>query len=117
VVDDIHINSRLTLGEDVADLGGEILAYIAWQAATKNKDLKPADGLTPEQRFFVGFAQWACANDRPEDMRLRAMTDPHSPDKYRINGVVVNMPEFSSAFSCKAGQPMTNPAEKVCKVW
>ncbi len=117
VVDDVHINSRLTLGEDVADLGGEILAYIAWQGATKGKDLKTENGLTPDQRFFVGFAQWACANDRPEDMRLRAMTDPHSPDRYRINGVVVNMPQFANAFSCKAGQPMVNPAEKVCKVW
>jgi endothelin-converting enzyme/putative endopeptidase len=117
VVDDIHINSRLTLGEDVADLGGEILAYSAWQGATKGKDLKTEDGLTPDQRFFVGFAQWACANDRPEEMRLRAMTDPHSPDRYRINGVVVNMPQFANAFSCKAGQPMVNPAAKVCKVW
>ena len=117
VVEDVHINSRLTLGEDVADLGGEILAYIAWQGATQGKDLKPMDGLTPEQRFFIGFAQWDCANHRPEDLRLRALTDPHSPSKYRINGVVVNMPEFSSAFSCKAGQPMVNSAEKVCKVW
>ena len=117
VVDDIHINSRLTLGEDVADLGGEILAYVAWQGATKDKGLKPVDGLTPEQRFFIGFAQWDCANDREENMRLRAMTDPHSPSKYRINGVVVNMPDFASAFSCKAGQPMVNPPEKVCKVW
>ena len=117
VVDDIHINSRLTLGEDVADLGGEILAYIAWKDATKNKDLKPVDGLTPEQRFFIGFAQWDCSNERDENMRVRALTDPHSPAKYRINGVVVNMPEFSQAFSCKAGQPMANPPEKVCKVW
>jgi endothelin-converting enzyme/putative endopeptidase len=117
VVDDVKINGRLTLGEDVADLGGEILAYIAWQGATKDKNLKPVDGLTPEQRFFIGFAQWDCANDRPEDMRLRAATDPHSPSKYRINGVVVNMPNFASAFSCKAGQPMVNPPDKVCKVW
>jgi putative endopeptidase len=117
VVDDIHINSRLTLGEDVADLGGEILAYIAWQGATQGKDLKPVDGLTPEQRFFIGFAQWDCSNDREENLRLRAMTDPHSPSKYRINGVVVNMQEFSNAFSCKAGQPMANAADKVCKVW
>ncbi len=117
VVDDVHINSRLTLGEDVADLGGEILAYIAWQGATRYKGLKPLDGLTPEQRFFIGFAQWDCSNDRPENMRLRAMTDPHSPSKYRINGVVVNMPDFASAFSCKAGQPMVNASEKVCKVW
>ena len=117
VVDDLHINSRLTLGEDVADLGGEILGYIAWKGATKDKDLKPVDGLTPEQRFFIGFAQWDCSNTRPEEMRLRALTDPHSPSKYRINGVVVNMPEFANAFSCKAGLPMVNPPEKVCKVW
>jgi putative endopeptidase len=117
VVDDVHINSALTLGEDVADLGGEILAYMAWRGATKDKDLKPIDGLTPEQRFFVGFAQWDCANDRPEELRVRAATDPHSPARYRINGVVVNMPEFSQAFSCKEGQPTVKPADKVCKVW
>jgi putative endopeptidase len=117
IVDDIHINSALTLGEDVADLGGEILAYIAWKGATKDKTLASVDDLTPDQRFFVGFAQWACSNDRPEELRLRAATDPHSPAKYRVNGVVVNMPEFRQAFSCKEGQPMVKPAEKVCKVW
>jgi endothelin-converting enzyme/putative endopeptidase len=117
VVDDIHINSKLTLGEDVADLGGEILAYLAWQEATKDKDLKPIDGLTPEQRFFIGFAQWDCSNERPEDLRVRAATDPHSPAEYRINGVLVNMPEFEKAFGCQPGQPMTKPREKVCKVW
>ena len=117
VVDDIHINSKLTLGEDVADLGGEILAYVAWKDATKGKKLQSIDGLTPDQRFFVGFAQWACDNTRPEDLRVRAITDPHSPAEYRINGVVTNMPEFQKAFSCKEGQPMTKPAEKVCRVW
>ncbi len=117
VVDDIHINSKLTLGEDVADLGGEILAYVAWKDATRNKDLQPIDGLTPDQRFFIGFAQWDCSDERPEDMRMRAITDEHSPSQPRINGVVVNMPEFGKAFSCKAGQPMVKPADKVCKVW
>ena len=117
VVDDIHINSKLTLGEDVADLGGEILAYLAWQDATKGQTLTAKDGLSPEQRFFIGFAQWACDNDRAEDLRVRAATDPHSPAEYRVNGVVVNMPEFAAAFACKAGSPMTKPAEKVCKVW
>jgi putative endopeptidase len=78
---------------------------------------KPIDGLTPEQRFFIGYAQWACANERPEDLRLRAQVDPHSPAQYRINGVVVNMPEFAEAFQCKAGQPIVKPSEKVCKVW
>ncbi len=117
VVDDIKLNSQLTLGEDVADLGGEILAYMAWQSATKDSNLEVADGLTPEQRFFVGFAQWACANERPEQLRMNATTDPHSPAEYRINGVVVNMPEFARAFACKAGQPMTKPEGKVCKIW
>jgi len=117
VVDDIKINSKLTEGEDVADLGGTILAYIAWKDATKGQDLHPIDNLTPEQRFFVGLAQWSCENDRPENARVRAVTDPHSPAKYRINGVVVNMPEFGQAFGCKAGSPMVKPADKVCKVW
>ena len=117
VVDDVHINSKLTLGEDVADLGGEILAYQAWKAATKDEKLESIDDLTPEQRFFIGYAQWDCSNERPEDLRLRATVDPHSPARYRINGVVANMPEFARAFGCKAGQPMTKPPEKVCKVW
>ncbi len=116
-VDDVHVNGKLTLGENVADLGGEILAYAAWQDATKDKKLQPVDGLTPEQRFFIGFAQWDCANERPEDLRVRAMTDPHSPARYRINGVVVNMPEFSDAFHCKPGAPMVKPAANVCKIW
>jgi len=117
IVDDIHINGKLTMGEDVADLGGEILGYIAWQNANKGKKLKPISGLTPEQRFFIGFAQWDCSNMRPEDQRLRAITDPHSPAVHRINGVVVNMPEFGKAFSCKAGAPMVAPPDKICKVW
>jgi putative endopeptidase len=117
VVDDIHINSKLTEGEDVADLGGTILAYIAWKDATKDMTLQERDGLTPDQRFFIGLAQWACENQRPENQRVNAITDPHSPGKYRINGVVVNMPEFGKAFSCKAGQPMVKPPEKVCHVW
>jgi putative endopeptidase len=117
VVDDIHINSKLTLGEDVADLGGEILAYLAWQGATQGQNLQPRDGLKPEQRFFIGFAQWVCDNERAEELRVRAASDPHSPGQYRINGVVVNMPEFARAFGCKAGQPMVNPPTKICKVW
>jgi putative endopeptidase len=117
VVDDVRINSKLTEGEDVADLGGTILAYIAWKDATKGQQLHPIDDLTPEQRFFVGFAQWSCENDRPEDARLRAVTDPHSPAKYRINGVVVNIPEFGNAFGCKPGSPMVKPSDKVCRVW
>jgi putative endopeptidase len=116
-VDDMHVNGKLTLGENIADLGGEILAYIAWKDATKGMDLKPIDGLTPDQRFFVGFAQWDCGEVRPERLREMTITNPHSPAQYRINGVVVNMPEFKRAFSCKEGQPMVKPADKVCKIW
>ncbi len=117
IVDDIKINSKLTEGEDVADLGGTILAYVAWQNATKGSQLTSQDGLTPDQRFFIGFAQWACENQRPENERVNAVTNPHSPGKYRINGVVVNMPEFGKAFGCQAGQPMVKPSDKVCRVW
>ncbi len=115
VIDDIHINSDLTAGEDVADLGGTLLAYVAWKKETEGKRLEPVQGFTPDQRFFIGMAQWACNNERPENLRLRAATDPHSPGKYRINGVVSNMPEFQKAFGCKAGQPMVR--EKACRVW
>ena len=115
VVDDIKINSKLTEGEDVADLGGLILAYVAWQVQTKGQKLENRDGFTPDQRFFIGYAQWACENQRPENLRANAITDPHSPGKYRVNGLVINMPEFQSAFGCKAGQPMVR--ENRCRVW
>ena len=115
VVDNIHINSKLTSGEDVADLGGTLLGYLAWKAQTAGQQLHDEDGFTPDQRYFVGMAQWACENERPEDLRVRAATDPHSPGWARINGVVSNMPEFQKAFSCKAGQPMVHTP--TCKVW
>ncbi|MFY9912941.1 MAG: M13 family metallopeptidase [Candidatus Sulfotelmatobacter sp.] len=115
IIDDIKINGKLTLGEDVADLGGLILAYHAWQADTKGQKLAPIEGLTPEQRFFVGYGQSWCGQTRDETKRLRATVDPHSPEKYRTNGVVSNMPEFQEAFHCKAGSPMVN--ENRCRVW
>lgn len=115
VVDDIKINSRLSLGEDIADLGGMVLAWAAWKAEVAGKTLETRDGLTPDQRFFVGFAQWACEDTRPEERRIHAMTDPHSPGKYRINGVAVNLPEFQQAFACKPGQAMVKA--KPCRVW
>ncbi len=117
VIDDIFINSELTSGEDIADLGGLVLAWEAWKMETAGQQLEPVDELSPEQRFFVGFAQWACGGERDESLRLHAATDPHSPPKYRINGVVVNMPEFATAFSCKADAAMVKPVEKVCRIW
>jgi endothelin-converting enzyme/putative endopeptidase len=115
IVDDIHINSKLTSGEDVADLGGTLLAYIAWKKQTAAEKLKNADGFTPDQRFFVGMAQWACEEERPENLRVSAVTNPHSPGFARINGVVSNMPEFQQAFACKVGQPMVH--SPTCRVW
>jgi len=115
VVDDIHINSKLTSGEDIADLGGTLLAYIAWKKQTEGQSLQPIDGFTPDQRFFIGMAQWACENERPENLRVSAITNPHSPGIARINGVVSNLPQFQQAFSCKEGQPMVHTP--TCKVW
>ena len=117
VVDDIKLNSQLTLGEDVADLAGLLLAWDAWQDLTRAKKLEPRDGLSPEQRFFVGFAQWDCGSERPESLRLNARTNPHSPSRYRINGVVVNLPEFARAFACRPGQPMVKKPEDACRIW
>jgi endothelin-converting enzyme/putative endopeptidase len=129
VVDDIKINSKLTEGEDIADLGGLILAWMAWKEQSQNQHLhaiapeqgapgipqENRDGFTPDQRFFIGYAQWACENNRSENLRVSAITDPHSPGKYRVNGVVANMPEFEIAFACRAGQPMA-PKQR-CRVW
>jgi endothelin-converting enzyme/putative endopeptidase len=92
-----------------------MLAYVAWKHAERDAKLGSADGFTPDQRFFIGFAQWACQTQRPENLRVNALTNPHSPGIYRVNGVVVNMQEFQDAFSCKAGQPMVR-AER-CRVW
>jgi len=115
IVDDIKINSKLTSGEDVADIGGTMLAYIAWKKQTEGLKLTDADGFTPDQRFFVGMAQWACENERPENQRVSALTNPHSPGYARINGVVSNLPEFQKAFRCKVGQPMVHVP--TCRVW
>jgi putative endopeptidase len=115
IIDDIKINGKLTLGEDVADLGGLLLAYMAWKEDTKNQKLEPLDDLTPDQRFFVGYGQSWCGQSRDETKRLRATVDPHSPEKYRTNGVVSNMPQFQEAFHCKAGSPMVN--QNRCSVW
>lgn len=115
IVDDIKINGKLTNGEDIADLGGTLLAYLAWKEDTKNQKLDPLDGFTPDQRFFISYAQSWCGSEREETTRLRATVDPHSPEKYRTNGVVSNMPEFRDAFHCKSGQPMVR--ENVCRVW
>ncbi len=115
IIDDIKINSKLSSGEDVADIGGTFLAYLAWKHATEGQNLKSADGLTPGQRFFVGMAQWACGDQRAESKRMDATLNPHSPEEFRINGVVADLPEFGHAFSCRPGQPMMRV--NACRVW
>ena len=117
-VDDVKVNGKLTLGENTADNGGIRLAYMAFleDAKRKNIDLnQKQDGYNAIQQFFLAYGQNWCDNTRPETTRLQVQTDPHSPDKFRVNGVVQNMPEFGTAFGCKTGQPMV-PAN-ACRVW
>jgi endothelin-converting enzyme/putative endopeptidase len=116
-VDDLHVNGRLTLGENIADIGGVRLGYLAWQHRLQAGAKREADleGMTPAQQFFTAYAQSWCSHTRPEEMRVRTQTDPHSPEEYRVNGVVMNMPEFEQAFGCKAGQPMVS--KNRCSIW
>ena len=113
-VDDLKLNGKLTLGENTADNGGLRLALMAYMATTA---AKPAtlDGFTPEQRFFLGFGQIWCESRRPESARMLAQTDPHSPGRNRVDGVVSNMPEFQKAFACKPDAPMVRQTQ--CRVW
>jgi endothelin-converting enzyme/putative endopeptidase len=113
VGDGIKLNGRLTLGENIADLGGARIALKAYLMGKPNPDR--IGGFTPEQRFFLGLAQVWCSAYRPEMARTRALTDAHSQPVWRVNGIVSNMPEFAQAFSCKAGQPMVR--KEVCRVW
>jgi putative endopeptidase len=116
---DTHLNGKLSLGENTADNGGLRLVYIAYLAneSRAHDDIhkKNDSGYTSEQEFFVGFAQDWCAQWRPELERLIATTDPHSPDRFRANGVLVNFPEFATAFGCKAGSKMVSA--HACRVW
>lgn len=110
----VHVNGKLTLGENTADNGGMRVALMAL-SNTIGSDNKKIDGFTPEQRAFLSFGQIWCENARPEILRMQVQTDPHSPPHDRVNGVVQNMPEFQKAFSCKAGQPMVSA--NACHVW
>jgi len=116
----VHINGELTEGENIADIGGVKLAYAALQKALeKNPQVREQkiDGLTPEQRFFLGWAQVWRANQREQDLRLRLNTDPHSPTRYRCNGPISNMSEFAKAFNLPDNCPMIRPADKRVNIW
>ena len=117
-VDDLKLNGRLTLGENTADNGGARIALMALHelmAQSHQDPNKKIDGYTPDQRFFLGFGRVWCQNTTPELSRMLVRVDPHSPGRWRVDGVVRNMPEFQKAFGCKAGQPMA-PAN-ACRVW
>jgi putative endopeptidase len=117
-VDDLKLNGKLTLGENTADNGGARIALMALHdlmAQAKQDPDKKIDGYTPDQRFFLGFGRVWCQNTTPELSRMLVRVDPHSPGRWRVNGVVRNMPEFQKAFGCKAGQPMA--PENACHVW
>jgi endothelin-converting enzyme/putative endopeptidase len=117
-VDDVKLNGKLTLGENLADLAGLKLAHAAYLASRAGKGAEPpVAGFTPEQAFFVGAAQVWCAVVRPEQARLRAVTDPHSPPQWRVDGPMSNVTAFREAFSCPAGSPMARDGEARCEVW
>jgi Predicted metalloendopeptidase len=118
VLDSVHVNGRLTLGENLADYGGLNIAYTAMEnALAKNGRPANIDGFTPEQRFFLGFAQIWRENIRPETARVRINTDPHSPAIWRVNGPLSNMPEFAAAFGCKPGDAMVRPDSVRPVIW
>ncbi len=112
-VGDVKLNGKLTLGENTADNGGLRIAMMALQAL-KGKNA-PIDGFTPDQRLFLGWGQIWCEKRTDESMRMLALTNPHSPGRYRVNGVVSNMPEFFKAFDCPANAPMAKAVQ--CRVW
>jgi putative endopeptidase len=114
----LHLNGKLVVGESIADLGGLTIAYKALQKALASKP-RPAniDGFTPEQRFFLGWAQVWAANFRPEYVRLLVTVDPHPLARFRVNGPLSNMPEFAQAYGCKTGDAMVRPPDQRCQIW
>jgi putative endopeptidase len=113
----LNENGKLVVGESIADLGGLVIAYAAFQKAIEGKQRKVIDGFTPEQRFFLGYARGWATNTRPELARLLTNVDPHPLPKFRVNGPLSNMPPFASAFSCKAGDAMVRAENDRCQIW
>lgn len=112
-----HVNGRLTLGENIADFGGLTVAYAAMEKALGNGPRTKIDGFTPEQRFFLAWAQVWRELDRPQYARLIVNSDVHAPAKWRVNGPLSNMPEFKAAWGCKDGDPMVRPDSLRPKIW
>ncbi len=117
ILDNLHLNGRLTLGENLADLGGITLAYQAFKLTKQGQGTEKIDGFTPDQRFFLGFAQVWRIKIRPETERVYVSTDPHSPAKFRVNGPLTNFAPFYQAFAVKPGQKLYKPEVDQAKVW
>lgn len=116
-VDELHVNGELTLGENIGDLAGITMAYYALERALAESDPGEIDGFTPQQRFFLAWAQAWRRNYRDEALKLQVNTNPHSPSKFRANGPLANMPEFAAAWGCKAGDPMVQSSEVRADIW
>ncbi len=117
VLDTLHVNGELTLGENIADLGGITIAYAAFKLTQEGKSTDKIDGLTPDQRFFLAFARIWASNIRPEAAAQRIVVDPHSPSMYRVNGPLSNLPEFYSAFDVKENDAMHRADADRAKIW
>jgi predicted metalloendopeptidase len=115
-VENIHVNGKLTLGENISDVGGTKIAYLALQKALAGKPRPVIDGLTPEQRFFLSLAQIWRSKYRDENERLQLRTDGHSPPRFRVAGIIANLPEFAAAFSCRAASPLLSEADRA-NIW
>ena len=113
----LNENGNLVVGESIADLGGLLVAYKAFEKSQEGKPRKVIDGFTPEQRFFLGYARGWATNTRPELARQLVYTDPHPLAKFRVNGPVSNLPQFAAAFQCKAGDAMVRADKDRCQIW
>ncbi|MBC6988436.1 M13 family metallopeptidase [Hymenobacter sp. BT491] len=116
-LDSLHVNGKLTMGENLADLGGLSIAYTALQKQLGGKPRVNYDGFTPEQRFFIAYAQSWRSQRRPEALRRMVLTDPHAPEQFRVNGPLQNMPEFFQAFSCKDDSKMVRGESNRALIW
>ena len=116
-IDDLHVNGKLSLGENIADLGGLLVSYDAFKLTPEGKSSAPIDGLSPDKRFFLSYAQVWRTTERPEQLRLLVQSNEHAPPKFRVNGPLSDMPVFSQAFSCKSGSPMTRADAQRVEIW
>jgi len=116
-IDGHCVNPKLTMGENIADLGGLTLAFHAYKLTDEFKSGKKREGFTPAQRFFIAYAQLWKINYTEAEMKKRVATDPHSPGMYRVNGPLMNCPEFFDAFNVKESDPMRNENSKVARIW